>query len=101
MSQQIFPTERVNSGPVFAVLGAGSWGTALSMQLMRSGSPVILWDWDREHIEAIGEARCNEQFLPDYPLPDGLVVEPDLEVGGSQCRRNSDRCAVACFCRNS
>jgi len=69
----------VNSGPVFAVLGAGSWGTALAMQLMRSGSPVILWDWDREHIEAIGEARCNQRFLPDYPLPEGLVVEPDLE----------------------
>lgn len=49
------------------------------MQLMRSGSPVILWDWDREHIEAIGEARCNRRFLPDHPLPEGLVVEPDLE----------------------
>ena len=41
------------------------------MQLMRSGSPVVLWDWDREHIEAIGEARCNQRFLPDYPLPEG------------------------------
>ena len=64
---------------MFAVLGAGSWGTALSMQLMRSGSRAVLWDWNRKHIEAIGTARCNEQFLPDYPLPDGLVVEPDLE----------------------
>jgi glycerol-3-phosphate dehydrogenase (NAD(P)+) len=70
----------VSESQVFAVLGAGSWGTALAMQLMRSGSPVILWDWDREHIEAIGEARCNKRFLPDYPLPDGLAVEPDLEA---------------------
>ncbi|MDH3787556.1 MAG: NAD(P)-dependent glycerol-3-phosphate dehydrogenase [Xanthomonadales bacterium] len=65
---------------VFAVLGAGSWGTALAMQLMRSGSGVILWDWDREHIEAIGAARCNERFLPDHPLPEGMLVEPDLET---------------------
>jgi glycerol-3-phosphate dehydrogenase (NAD(P)+) len=64
---------------MFAVLGAGSWGTALSMQLLRSGSMAVLWDWDRQHIEAIGKARCNEQFLPQYRLPDGLLVEPDLE----------------------
>jgi len=68
-----------NGKPMFAVLGAGSWGTALSMQLVRSGSRAVLWDWDRNHIEAIGKARCNEQFLPEYPLPDSLVVEPDLE----------------------
>ena len=65
--------------PVFAILGAGSWGTALAMQLARSGTPVVLWDWDREHIEAIGEHRCNRKFLPDHPLPDSLAVEPDLE----------------------
>ena len=41
------------------------------MQLTRSGTPAILWDWDREHIESIGAHRCNRQFLPDYPLPDG------------------------------
>lgn len=65
---------------MFAVLGAGSWGTALSMQLLRSGSRAVLWDWNREHIEAIGKVRCNKQFLPDYPLPDDLLVEPELEV---------------------
>jgi glycerol-3-phosphate dehydrogenase (NAD(P)+) len=65
---------------MFAVLGAGSWGTALSMQLLRSGSRAVLWDWNREHIEAIGKARCNKQFLPDYPLPDDLLVESELEV---------------------
>ena len=66
-------------GPLFAVLGAGSWGTALSMQLTRSGSRAVLWDWDREHIEAIARKRRNEKFLPEHPLPDGLRVEPDLE----------------------
>ena len=49
------------------------------MQLLRSDSRAVLWDWNREHIEAVGKARCNERFLPEFPLPDGLVVEPDLE----------------------
>ena len=79
MSAEFNQAAQDSDSPMFAVLGAGSWGTALSMQLMRSGSRAVLWDWNREHIEAIGKARCNEQFLPDYPLPDGLVVEPDLE----------------------
>lgn len=76
--------------PVFAILGAGSWGTALAMQLTRSGTPVILWDWDREHIEAIGEHRCNRQFLPDHPLPDSLAVESDLE----SAVRNADEILI-------
>ncbi len=68
-----------NGTSVFAVLGAGSWGTALSMQLIRSGTGAVLWDWDREHIEAIGRNRSNERFLPGHRLPESLVVEPDLE----------------------
>ena len=67
-------------GLLFAVLGAGSWGTALAMQLMRADSAVVLWDWDRKHIESIAEARCNRQHLPDYPLPDDMLVQPDLEA---------------------
>jgi glycerol-3-phosphate dehydrogenase (NAD(P)+) len=79
MSAEPIPATQGNDNTMFAVLGAGSWGTALSMQLLRSGSRAVLWDWDRKHIEAIGKARCNEQFLPEHPLPDDLVVEPDLE----------------------
>ena len=33
-----------NEGSLIAVLGAGSWGTALAMQLMRAGSGVVLWE---------------------------------------------------------
>lgn len=73
------PSEHPGDGPLFAVLGAGSWGTALAMQLMRAGSRVVLWDWDTAHIESVAEHRCNRQHLPDYPLPDGMLFEPDLE----------------------
>lgn len=69
-----------NGEPLFAVLGAGSWGTALSMQLIRSGTRAVLWDWDRDHIDAIGRDRCNRRFLPEHPLPQQLLVESDLET---------------------
>jgi glycerol-3-phosphate dehydrogenase (NAD(P)+) len=69
-----------DGGCLFAVLGAGSWGTALAMQLMRAGSRVVLWDWDRPHIDAIARAHCNEKHLPDYPLPAGMLIEPVLET---------------------
>jgi glycerol-3-phosphate dehydrogenase (NAD(P)+) len=71
--------QKPGGGPLFAVLGAGSWGTALAMQLTRAGSRVVLWDWDREHIDAIGAARCNERHLPGHPLPEGMLIEPQLE----------------------
>jgi glycerol-3-phosphate dehydrogenase (NAD(P)+) len=62
-----------------AVLGAGSWGTALAMQLARAGSVPVLWDWDAVHMEAMRLAGRNEKFLPGHPLPDSLVLQPDLE----------------------
>ena len=68
-----------NEGSLIAVLGAGSWGTALAMQLMRAGSGVVLWDWDRAHIDAIAASHCNKKFLPDFPLPEGMLIEPELE----------------------
>ena len=63
-----------------AVLGAGSWGTALAMQLVRAGACPVLWDWDAQHMEAMRLAGRNEQFMPDHPLPPELVLEPDLET---------------------
>jgi glycerol-3-phosphate dehydrogenase (NAD(P)+) len=62
-----------------AVLGAGSWGTALAMQLVRAGARPLLWDWDARHIAAMRKAGRNEQFMPDHPLPAEIVLEPDLE----------------------
>jgi len=69
--------ERVTS---VTVLGAGSWGTALSMQLARAGSRPVLWDIDTAHVEAMRRSGRNEKFLPDYPLPDSLCLETDLEA---------------------
>jgi len=67
-----------------AVLGAGSWGTALALQLVRAGSRPLLWDWDADHLEAMRRSGRNEKFLPDYPLPPELALEPNLELAVRQ-----------------
>ncbi len=63
-----------------AVLGAGSWGTALALLLARNGSRVRLWGRDRAHMEALRRNRVNERFLPGVPFPAGLEACPTLEA---------------------
>lgn len=65
--------------PVAAVLGAGSWGTALALHCARRGMPTRLWTRNREQYEAMQRDRVNQRYLPDFPLPAGLAVECDLE----------------------
>jgi glycerol-3-phosphate dehydrogenase (NAD(P)+) len=73
----------VTATPV-AVLGAGSWGTALALQLVRAGSRPLLWDWDADHMEAMRRSGRNEKFLPAHSLPPELVLEVDLEAAVRQ-----------------
>jgi glycerol-3-phosphate dehydrogenase (NAD(P)+) len=65
------------SAPV-AVLGAGSWGTALAVHFARSGRSVRLWGRDRTQLAALAHSRCNQRYLADVPFPDALRVEPEL-----------------------
>ncbi|RJS91591.1 NAD(P)H-dependent glycerol-3-phosphate dehydrogenase [Salinisphaera sp. Q1T1-3] len=53
----------------FAVLGAGSWGTALAVQLARRGHGVALWGRDGAAIEALARTRENARYLPAVTLP--------------------------------
>ena len=69
-----------------AVVGAGSWGTALALQFARSDRPVRLWGRDSAQLEAMAKTRSNERYLPGVSFPDNLVVEPDLE----RCVRGAD-----------
>jgi len=61
-----------------AVLGAGSWGTALAIQLARAGHSVRLWGRDRDRIRRMALAGENARYLPGIAFPDGLVLEADL-----------------------
>ena len=67
------------STPVISVLGAGPWGTALAMQLARSGRRVSLWDFEEDHIADIAAAHRNRRNFPDLEFPPSLVAEPSLE----------------------
>lgn len=62
-----------------AVLGAGSWGTALAILLAGNGHQVRLWAHRKEHIDAISAARCNERYLPDIRFPDNIQPTADLD----------------------
>ncbi len=66
-----------------AVLGAGSWGSALAIQLARNGHKVKLWGHLPSHLAAIESARENQQYLPDIPLPATLTTEADLSAAVS------------------
>ena len=65
-------------GQQIAVLGAGSWGTALALQLDRSGSRSILWDRDSENLIKIQATRLNQRYLPGIDIPETIVVETDI-----------------------
>ncbi len=61
-----------------AVLGAGSWGTALAMLIAHNGRAVRLWDHFPELVQTLRHDRVNTRFLPDFPLPKNIDPEPDL-----------------------
>lgn len=69
--------EARSSVPI-AVLGAGSWGTALAIQFARTSRPTLLWGRDRAQLAALARDRVNERYLPDAPFPPALATEPDL-----------------------
>lgn len=63
-----------------AVIGAGAWGTALSMALARKNNrQVRLWAYEKEVVASIRERRVNELFLPGVELPPGVTVTQSLE----------------------
>lgn len=62
-----------------AVLGAGSWGTALAVLLARSNNHVSLWARNQQQVQEIQKQRINMRYLPGVRLPDSLHVSSDLE----------------------
>lgn len=61
-----------------AVIGAGAWGTALSIVLGRKGShQVRLWAYEKEVCESIAARRINQLFLPDCVIPETVTPTND------------------------
>jgi glycerol-3-phosphate dehydrogenase (NAD(P)+) len=71
---------RIRARSRIAIIGAGSWGTALAIQFARAGHPTVLWGRDRGHVEAIARVRRNDRYLPGAELPSNLEVDPVLKA---------------------
>jgi len=70
-------SEAAASSPV-AVIGSGSWGTALAIQFARAGHPVRLWGRDAQQQALLHSQRCNARYLPDAAFPPLLEVPTQL-----------------------
>ncbi|WP_318462849.1 NAD(P)H-dependent glycerol-3-phosphate dehydrogenase [Photobacterium leiognathi] len=79
-------TKNANNTISMAVLGAGSYGTALAIALSRNGANVILWGHEPKHMAQLEIDRANEAFLPGVRFPDSLIVTSNLQdtVEGSR-----------------
>ena len=61
-----------------AIIGAGSWGTALAHALASSGHNTRLWAYETEVVTSIRERRENDAFLPGILLPENITPTNDL-----------------------
>ena len=61
-----------------AVLGGGSWGTALAIVLAENVPEVVLWGRDAEAMADVAERRENRRYLPGRTLPEGVRPTSDL-----------------------
>ena len=64
----------------FGVLGAGSYGTAMAIQLARRGAATRLWGRNATELAAMQDARINARYLPDCHFPAALSATADLEA---------------------
>ncbi|NEV63425.1 NAD(P)H-dependent glycerol-3-phosphate dehydrogenase [Thiorhodococcus minor] len=62
-----------------ALLGPGSWGTALGLLLCRNGHRVRLWGHEAAQVEALRRDSENTQFLPGFPFPSTMMATDSLD----------------------
>ena len=74
-----------------ALLGAGSWGTAVAIHLAQIGHRVLLWGHNPQHVTRMTEERANPHYLPDISFPKTLVPVANL----NQCIKEADEVIIA------
>jgi glycerol-3-phosphate dehydrogenase (NAD(P)+) len=62
-----------------AIIGAGSWGTALALLLANKGVAVTLWAHRQEHVAQISSCHENRIYLPGFPIPQHISITADIE----------------------
>jgi glycerol-3-phosphate dehydrogenase (NAD(P)+) len=63
-----------------AVLGAGSWGTALAIQFARAGHPTRLWCRDAGFAAEMRRVRANRRYLPEAQFPAQVEIHDDVAL---------------------
>ena len=69
-----------------AVLGAGSWGTALALMLAGNGHSIHLWCHRQAHADAMREQGENKTYLPGFPFPGNISITADMVEVARHCR---------------
>lgn len=79
-----------------AVLGPGSWGTALAQVLSENGHEVTIWGNNPAQIDEINTYHTNRHYLPDLKLPENIL-------GRKKSRRGDPRggCCLVCSTNQS
>jgi glycerol-3-phosphate dehydrogenase (NAD(P)+) len=62
-----------------SILGAGGWGTALSIVLHRNKHKVTLWEFNPEYAHTLREYRENFYYLRGIKIPDAIKISDDIE----------------------
>lgn len=62
-----------------AILGAGSWGTALAVLWARRGNEITLWGYNAERVARLHSSRENPDYLPGVKLPPAIAITSDLK----------------------
>jgi len=62
-----------------AVIGAGSWGTALALHLSKKFKKISLWVYENDLCKIIQKERENKWFLPEFIIPQNITPETSLE----------------------
>lgn len=68
--------------PKIAIIGAGSWGTALAIVLGRAkpARPIALWVRETDVLASLHKTRDNSAFLPGFPLPPHVQATGEMEA---------------------
>ncbi|HAT8180087.1 TPA: NAD(P)H-dependent glycerol-3-phosphate dehydrogenase [Legionella pneumophila] len=84
-----FPT-KMNKKTI-AMLGAGSWGTAVAIHLAKIGHKTLLWSHNPQHVALMAKQHSNPAYLPDILFPENLIPSDNL----IQCVQTADYVIIA------
>lgn len=69
-----------------AVIGSGSWGTAMSILLAKKGYDIWLWSWIQEETDRLNRDRENKEFLPGAIFPENIYCSHSM----AECTENAE-----------